>query len=173
VALVRVRGGGCRASYGPLIDMSIDGAGIGSDVSAPTGEASLSLKVQAPRWMQVDRIEIYENARLIRELEGEEIHGDEVVKFEGDLIIRPRDAEGTPVDAWYVAVAIGDQDLAPLFTPVEIPNIEFSDVVLGAVSSFDLGSFDIEGFVGAGPGHPRTFPILPYAVTNPIWRRRK
>ena len=156
-------------SYGPLIRMSIDGAGIGDDVSTTTGTAIVSLQVQAPRWMQVDRVELYENGTLIREFQGSEMSPSEVVKLQVDTQVQPRDEEGNPTDAWYVAVALGDQDLGPLFTAVEVPKLEFSDVILGAVSSFDLGGLDVEGFVGPGPAFPSTYPVLPYAFTNPIW----
>jgi hypothetical protein len=156
-------------SYGPLIRMSIDGAGIGEDVSSTTGTAVLSLEVQAPRWMRVDRVELYENATLIREYTGSEMSTDAVIKLQVDTEVQPRDEAGNPVDAWYVAIAIGDQDLSPLFTAIELPKLEFSDVILGAVGAFDLGGLDASGFAGRPPAFPKTYPILPYAFTNPIW----
>jgi hypothetical protein len=156
-------------SYGPLIRMSIDGAGIGEDVSSTTGTAVLSLEVQAPRWMRVDRVELYENATLIREYTGAEMSPDAVIKLQVDTEVQPRDEAGNPVDAWYVAIAIGDQDLSPLFTAIELPKLEFSDVILGAVGAFDLGGLDASGFAGPPPAFPKTYPILPYAFTNPIW----
>ena len=156
-------------SYGPLIRMSLDGAGIGDDVSTTTGTGIVSLEVQAPRWMQVDRVELYENGTLIREFQGAEMSPSSVIKLKTETQVQPKDEAGNPTDAWYVAVAMGDQDLGPLFTAVEVPKLEFSDVILGAVSSFDLGGLDVASFVGPGPAFPKTFPVLPYALTNPIW----
>jgi len=156
-------------SYGPLIHMTINDAGIGEDVSSTSGSATLSLKVQAPRWMAVDRVELYENGTLIREYAGAEMSPGAVVKLETDTQVQPRNEQGSPTDAWYVAIAIGDQDLGPLFTAVEVPKLEFSDVILGAVGSFDLGGLDVESFAGPAPAFPKTHPVLPYAFTNPIW----
>ena len=68
-------------------------------------------------------------------------------------------------DSWYVAVALGDGDLSPVFTPVEIPYIELQAVVtealagVGAVSSLMSPAIPI----------PKEYPIRPYAITNPIW----
>jgi hypothetical protein len=149
--------------------MSLDGAGIGDDVSTTTGTGIVSLEVQAPRWMQVDRVELYENGTLIREFQGAEMSPSSVIKLKTETQVQPKDEAGNPTDAWYVAVAMGDQDLGPLFTAVEVPKLEFSDVILGAVSSFDLGGLDVASFVGPGPAFPKTFPVLPYALTNPIW----
>ncbi|MEE2830616.1 MAG: hypothetical protein VX498_15620 [Myxococcota bacterium] len=156
-------------SYGPLIRMEIDGAGIGSDVSSPTGSATLSLNIQAPRWMSVDRVELYENGTLIREFVGSEMSPGDVVKLDRQVQVQPTDEAGNPIDAWYVAVAMGNQDLSPMFTAVEVPKLEFSDVILGAVSSLDLGGLDVEGFLGPTPAFPKTHPVLPYGFTNPIW----
>ena len=47
--------------------------------------------------------------------------------------------------------------------------IQLQDIVEGAVSEIDFGAFDLSGVVGAASPVPRTFPVYPYAVTNPIW----
>ena len=75
--------------------------------------------------------------------------------------------EVTPAqDAWYVVVALGEDDLAPVFTAVEIAPIQLEDVVSGALSG--LGGL-FTSLLGEPLPIPRTFPVHPYAVTNPIW----
>ena len=76
----------------------------------------------------------------------------------------------TPADdAWYVVIAMGSDDLSPLFTPVDIMPIQLQDVIDGAISEIELGSFDLSSFASSGPPVPRTFPVTPFALTNPIW----
>ena len=44
---------------------------------------------------------------------------------------------------WFVVIAMGDGDLSPLFSPVEIPPVELQDVVVEALSSVPgVGAFD-------------------------------
>ena len=61
-----------------------------------------------------------------------------------------------------------DDDLSPLYTAVEIPPVQLQDVVLEAFSDVDL-SFDVANLLSPLVPIPRTFPIIPFALTNPIW----
>jgi len=155
-------------SYGPLIRFFINGAGVGSDVSAEGASAELAIKVQAPRWMDVDRVELYENGRMIREFTGDELSSGGTVKLDTAVTLAPIDADGAAQDAWYVVVAMGDQDLSPLFTPQDVPKLEMNEIVVGGLSSLDLS---IGGAALAGDPAPfeRTYSIFPFAFTNPIW----
>jgi hypothetical protein len=155
-------------SYGPLIRASIDGAGVGSDVSAKAGTAEVSIQVQAPRWMDIDRVELYENGRMIHEFVGEDISRGGVVKLETTWPVQPMDDAGTAQDAWYVVVAMGAQSLSPVFTPVGVPKLELNEIVVGALSSLDLS---VGGAALAGEAAPfeRTYSVFPFAFTNPIW----
>ena len=70
-----------------------------------------------------------------------------------------------PRDAWYVAIATGDGDMAPIFTPVELPYIPLDQVVgeaLGVVGS-------VSTFLSPAVPIPIEFPVHPFALTNPIW----
>lgn len=146
------------ASYGPFVRMWVDGQPIGSEV-VPGGEAvTLELDVQAPTWMSVDRVELYENGTLIREWE---------VEPTGDVLRFAERLELTPAaDAWYVAIVAGQGDLAPVFTPVEIPYIELQLIVTEALSGVPSVPASL---IGEATPIPREFPIRPFALTNPIW----
>ncbi len=156
------------ASYGPLIRLTADGHGIGSEYSSETGTVVLAIEVQAPRWMLVDRVEVYENGALVAEFTGDALDPDGVIKFEGEFAFAPRDASGNPQDAWYVVAAMGPDDLSPLFTPVAVPKLQLNDIVVGALGEIDLGSLS-SAVASEGPAMPRTYPVMPYAITNPIW----
>jgi hypothetical protein len=144
------------ASYGPFVQMWVDGAPIGSEIVTDR-EVTIDIDVQAPTWMGVDRVELYENGTLIREWEVEDVRV--VERFQASHTVTPE------ADSWYVAVVASDDDMAPVFTPVEIPYIDLQVVVVDALSGVQAVSNLIEP---AAP-IPRVFPALPYAVTNPIW----
>ena len=68
-------------------------------------------------------------------------------------------------DSWYVIAVAGDGDLAPLFTPVEIPYVDLQEVVTEALGGIESVSQLIDPAVPV----PREFAIRPFALTNPVW----
>jgi hypothetical protein len=109
----------------------------------------------------VDHVELYENGTLIQVWDIDEPLDDDV-----DLDTTTEvDPSG---DAWYVVIAMGRDTLDPLYTPVEIPPIQLQDVVTDALSGVDA----VSSFLGPAIPIPRTFPLYPYALTNPIWVAR-
>jgi hypothetical protein len=145
------------ASYGPFVQMWVDDAIIGDEL-VPKGESvDIQLDVQAPTWIAVDRVELYENGTLIHEWDVTD--GGPVRRFSETISVTPAG------DSWYVAVALGDGDLAPVFTPVEIPYIELQAVVTEALS----GVGAVASLLSPAVPIPKEYPIRPYAITNPIW----
>lgn len=145
------------ASYGPFVRMWVDGAEIGSEIQA-SGDIEIQLEVQAPTWVDVDRVELYENGTLIREFLIEP-GGPAVLRFSETLTHTPTQ------DSWYVAIATGSQTLAPVFPEVEIPYLPLEEVVSEA-----LGVIDVVGSLLGDPlMFPKEYPVYPYALTNPIW----
>ncbi|GDX81812.1 hypothetical protein LBMAG42_36230 [Deltaproteobacteria bacterium] len=152
-----VKAGHVVASYGPFIRFTANAdAMIGDTLTDTDGNVSLHIEVQAPTWMAVDRVELYQNGALIHEWEGLD---PDVLKFAQDLDV------AVTKDSWFVVIALGDGDLSPVFTPVEIPPVELQDVVIEALSTVPA----ISAFVSPGVPVPRDGPVLPYALTNPIW----
>ncbi len=145
------------ASYGPFVQMWVQGEPIGSEVRATDGMATVEVEVQAPTWMDADRVEIYRNGTLI----------DVWDIPEGPSVVRLVRQEAYPVDgdSWFVAIVTGDEELAPVFTPVEIPYVELELVVTEALGGVPAVSF----LLSEATPIPRQFPVRPYAVTNPVW----
>jgi hypothetical protein len=158
-----VREGRVVASYGPFIRFSANewDNGPGSTVHDPD-EVSFYIEVQSPSWFDVDRVELYENGTLIHEW-AIEAPNEDTINLATEVLHTPAK------DSWYVVIALGDDDLSPVFTPVDIMPIQLQDIVEGAVSEIDFAGFDLSGVLGAASPVPRTFPVYPYAVTNPIW----
>jgi hypothetical protein len=145
------------ASYGPFVEFRIDAEPVGGTVTGE-GEHELVIDVQAPTWVAVDRVELYENGTLIREWEVE--GGTGVVRFHEEFAVTPA------TDAWYVVIVQGDGDLAPVFTPVEIPYIELETIVTEALGGVEKIPTTL---LSEATPLPRTYPVRPFALTNPIW----
>lgn len=145
------------ASYGPFVQMWVNGEPIGSEL-VTDGPIEITLDVQAPTWMDVGRVELYENGTLIAEWDVED--AAVVERFTETLTHTPER------DSWYVAVVMGSEPIHPaVFTPVEIPYVELQLVVSEALGGIEA----VSNLLSEAPLMPRQYDIYPYAVTNPIW----
>jgi hypothetical protein len=157
-----VRAGQVVATYGPFIRFYANGdsrLGPGSDVT-DTDDVDLYIEVQSPSWFTVDRIELYENGTLIEEFL---LESDSLDSFDFSETITVSPSK----DSWYAVIAIGDDDMSPVFNPVDIPGIELQDVVTEVLR--DLESDLIQNVLSPLIPIPRSGPIIPYALANPIW----
>ena len=152
-----VKGGRVVASYGPFLRFWADDelTGPGSTVTGP--RHTLGVEVQSASWVDVSRVELYRNGELIEEWDRDVLTTGDNLNLLDEVQIE------TESDAWYVLVAMGEEPLSPVFTPVEIEPIFLEDVVLGALSGI------VSDSLTASAPIPRVFPIYPYALTNPIW----
>jgi len=154
-----VKDGRVVASFGPFVQLSLDDATIGDELVSDAQVLTATVDVQAPSWMDVDRVELYENGTLIHSWA---VEGSDPARFQDSVDIEPTR------DAWYVAIAIGDESLSPVFTPVERPIIDLQVVVIDALAGIE----SVQRFLDPAVPLPETFPITPFAVTNPIWLDR-
>ncbi len=146
------------ATYGPLVTLQVDGQPIGSEVIPSGEEVEIEVAVQAPTWMDIDRVQLYENGQLIREwlVPGGQRAAD---RFHEAVLLVPKQ------DSWYVAMAVGEDSMEPMFTPVELPEVEMQVIVAGALSGVDA----VSALLPPPVDIPRTHPIHPFGLTNPIW----
>ena len=155
-----VKAGKVVATYGPFIRFSVEGvadSGPGSTITG-TDPVTFDLEVDSPSWFDVERVEVYENGTLIQEYDVPSPNED-TVNFTKQLTVQP------DKDSWYVVIAMGSGSMAPVFTPVDIAPVQLQDVVVDALSGVPGASTLMQP---AWP-IPRTFPIHPYGLTNPIW----
>ena len=146
------------ASYGPFVQMWVDDEPIGSELVPEGDEITIRVDVQAPTWIGVDRLELYENGTLVEEVDIED-SGDPLERWSGSFARTPQQ------DSWYVVIVMADDDLAPVFSPVEIPYVDLQEVVVEALAGVEAISSLLEP---AAP-IPRIYPVPSLAVTNPIW----
>ncbi len=144
------------ASYGPFVRFEAAGQPVGSEVAVDS-ELELSIQVQSPSWFDVDRVELYENGTLIHEwsIEG----GQGAVDLDERYPVSPER------DSWYVVVAMGDSQMHPVFVGQERPYIVLQDQIMEAVAQIEL----VADLMPAVRHKIDRFPIVPYAITNPIW----
>jgi hypothetical protein len=148
------------ATYGPFVRMTVEGADIGSDVTM-SGEVEIDIEVEAPSWVAVDRVELYENGVLVQDwtVDG----GTSNLRFSERVTRTPA------VDAWYVVIVAGNGDMDPVCTPVEIPPIPLDEAVTGALGGLEIFANPTFSDLLAPVRYPKAYPVLPYAITNPVW----
>jgi len=158
-------------TYGPFVELTTaEGKTFGSVITAqPGAEVQLKLRVQSPRWFDVDRIEIYRNGQLIQVITGSEsctdssrcikLPNDTVVNFEGTIRDKP------DRDAWYVALVMGldGKKLAPVYSSTPVARLGIFELIQRLTPLLPpLRSLRT-------PLSPSMARARPYAMTNPIW----
>ncbi|MFH1463109.1 MAG: CehA/McbA family metallohydrolase [Pseudomonadota bacterium] len=152
-----LRGHRAVASYGPFVRFEADGQPIGSEIVA-SGDVEISIQVSSPAWFQVDHVELYENGTLIQEIPVQRAHAGGV-NLDTTLTVSPSE------DSWYVVIASGFDDLDPVYPTLTRKNLQVQDVVTEALASMP----SLAALLSASPPRPRQGPMIPYALTNPIW----
>jgi hypothetical protein len=88
---------------GPFVEITVDGKGAGSVVQPPAGSVRVTVRVSAPSWVPVERVEIWRDDTVFRTftVEGPAKDG---VRFEGELDV-PLDGADRVLLAWAEAAA--------------------------------------------------------------------
>ncbi len=158
------------ATFGPFIEVLIDGKGYGSIVQPTDGKIKLAIRVQSPRWFDVDRLEIYRNGELIRSVEGRpdcppeandclRVPNTKVLNY--DAVVEDSPDE----DSWYVVIALGldGKSLAPIYSSTPVARLGMFELVQRLTPLLPpLRSLRT-------PLSPSITRVRPYAVTNPIF----
>ncbi len=152
-----VRAGNVTTSYGPFLRVFGNGEPPGSTLTG-NGPVKLSIEVQAPTWVPVDRVELYENGTLVQEW-AVDAAPDEALRFSETVTLEP------VVDAWYVVITSGDGDVGPACSPVEVPYIDLQAVVEGALAGVPA----VSTLLSPTPPVPHEYSIPAFALANPIW----
>ncbi|MCC6751046.1 MAG: hypothetical protein IT371_25560 [Deltaproteobacteria bacterium] len=159
------------STYGPFVEFSVNGQALGSTVKVKKGETvQLKVRVQSPRWFDVDRIEIYANGELIKEITGRtncppgatdciRVPNDSVVNFDGTLLHTPQR------DTWYAVVAQGldGKPMSPVYSSSPVARLGVYELIQRLTPLLPpLRSLRT-------PLSPSITIVRPYALTNPIW----
>jgi hypothetical protein len=120
-------------SNGPFLDVSFEGALPGDTIQLPSRSGTLRVRVEAPNWLDVDRVQVLMSGRPDPSLyfsrqTHPELFSDGVVKFKHDIPIR------LTGDAHLIVIAAGEHaSTAPIMgpenrIPVAISNPIYVDV---------------------------------------------
>lgn len=147
---------------GPFATMEIAEASIGEEVKVSEGTVEVKVTVRAADWVGAERFRIVANGEAV------EVDDDEtpsVYEFELDDNGEFSTTVSVAIekDTWFVLEVEGDQNMFPVYTPQEIPQVAF-DAAIGSIA----GSFGFGGTV-EGLSPEELFPLTPFAFTNPIW----
>lgn len=154
------------ATYGPFIDASVHGNGPGETAKVTAGgKTTLKLKVQTASWFGIDRIEVYVNGLLVKELGPQDgIKNDKaaLVDFDGTIGL-----DVPSRDSWVVVVAMGlgaQHAMSPVY--LDIP---FGELQLPLLASIAFGAIPVAGSAFPRPiAAPDFYPVRPYAISNAI-----
>jgi hypothetical protein len=155
------------ATNGPILDLTVNGQGLGSTVVAGDGEIDVHVTVKAAPWIDVKRVTIRRGNTSGPPRDPEVL---EVINLGPERDITRLDVTkhytGIPDNSFIMVEARGDESMWPVFTPYEVPSLEISDAVGVIGSSFGFGAT----FGKYKPTMKQT--VQPYGFTNPIWVNR-
>jgi hypothetical protein len=87
------------ASLGPFVELTVNGAPVGSIITRRDRSVSLNVKVQAAPWIPVDVVEIVSNGNVIETFHVRDVDLKQRVRFDKEIIVKPAR------DAWYLVIA--------------------------------------------------------------------
>jgi hypothetical protein len=92
------------ASNGPFAELTVDGGNIGDTITPRGATVTVAMHVDAPDWMAVTRVRLYQDARLLHEW---------VVQPGHRPVFDLTTQETVSGDSWFALQADGDQPLPP------------------------------------------------------------
>ena len=145
------------ATNGPFVELTVNGAAVGSDVVDGDGEADVRIRVRSADWIPFDRVRLYANGATVL---------DETVPVgQRHDWTRQYSLAVTTADTWVMVEVTGNDNLFPVLAPQEFEKLSATKVIDALGSALDLSGLDPYGALRP----PRTYQATPIAITNPIW----
>jgi hypothetical protein len=140
-------------STGPFAELTVDGAQIG-DMLTPAGpEVTVAMRVDAPAWMKVDKVRLYQDGKLLHEY---------VVLPGHRPVFQATVKEAVSADSWFVLEADGDNAL-----PADVVG-EYSHVGGWEMTPFVLTNPVFVDAEGDGQWHPPAWTGAPPPFAVPF-----
>jgi len=171
--MTALKQGHAMVTNGPFIEVWVNGKQPGEEAVAPSGEVEVRVRVSAAKWIDVDRVQIMRGGPDAYSPIAREI--PVTAADQGGSCVAPCRIDTTvtmtvPDKSFIVAVASGDDDMWPVYTPYEINSFQISDAVV-AIAGPLANSF---GPAKWGKYQPElTNTVRPYGFTNPVWVNRQ
>ncbi len=161
-----LKAGKAVATNGPLIDLRVNGEGLGRTVVVPDGRIEVKLVVRAAPWVDVTKVVLRRGGKDQGKAPAVL---DTFTVAPTQALVRldvTKSYANLPDGSFVIAEVFGEKSLWPVYTPYEVPSLQISDAV---------------GVIGGAFGFGNTFgkyqpqqqqQVKPYAFTNPIWVNR-
>jgi hypothetical protein len=121
-----IRGHHAIVSSGPFVQLFAQDQPVGA-VVAP-GKVSVRVKVDAPSWIDVSRVELIKRGHVIRTWEGKELNAKKITRLEVTESIELDEGD------WLIAVARGDKPMPHLYRDNAMPYAFTNPVWISAKS---------------------------------------
>jgi hypothetical protein len=164
-----LRNGRAVATNGPILDVTVNGQGLGTTVIAGDGKIDVRVIVKAAPWVDIKRVTIRRGntSGPIRTPEVLKVIDVTTPKTEVVRLDETYSFENVPDRSFIVVEAAGDESMWPVFTPYEVPSLEISDAV-GVIG----GSFGFSPAFGKYKAQQRQ-NVTPFGFTNPVYVERQ
>lgn len=161
-----LRAGRAVATNGPIIDLTINGEGLGRTVVVPDGRIDVKLVVRAAPWVDVTKVVLRrggkDQGKAPAVLDTFTVPATQAVV----RLDVTKSYANVPDGSFVIAEVFGERSLWPVYTPYEVPSLQISDAVGVIGGAFGFGNT-------YGKYQPKLQQqVKPYAFTNPIWVSR-
>lgn len=159
--------GQAMATNGPILEVTVNGQGLGSTVIAGDGVIDVHIVAKAAPWVDLRRVVVRHGVKgRVRTADVLEVIPVPDVRDVLRLDVT-RQYTDVPDGSFIVVEAIGDESMWPVHTGYEVPSLEISDAV-GVIG----GAFGFGATYGKYKPVQRQL-VTPYGFTNPIWVDRQ
>jgi hypothetical protein len=164
-----LRAGQTMASYGPFVELFVDG-GLPGDTVAANGKSKVSVhvRIQTPSWFAVDRYEVWMNGHVVKAVD---LAGGATRTA---LIVDADDTFELDVpagrDSWIAVNALGTGE-STLMRPVQL-DVPFGELQLPRIASMAFANLPADIIRSLFPPPVRVpdyFPIYPMATTGAVF----
>ena len=149
-----VRDKAMTLSRGPFIELFVNGAPIGAEVTAQGGEVEVLVRGQAASWIDMSRGTLYVNGVAFRRFE---------INRQGNRF-EWRETLTLPKDSWLIAQVDGTGSMFPVAPPIDLPPMLLNEAFGAIAGPLGLGGGELDELAP-----PMTGVFTPFAITNPIW----
>lgn len=161
-----LRAGQAVTSYGPFLEVDVNGVGPGGIAPATANPVPVHVKVQTPSWFGIDRVEIYVNGAMVQAHDRDELTQAASAIVDVDKVYDVTLPVGR--DSWIVVVVLGYAE-DKLMRPVYL-DVPFGELQLPRVAALAFSNIPVVNAVFPPPTKvPDFFPVYPMAVSNAIF----
>ncbi|HVO30334.1 MAG TPA: CehA/McbA family metallohydrolase, partial [bacterium] len=141
----------------PMVEMTVDGAPIGSDVTQTGASAQVVVHARSANWCPFDHLTVYAN--------GSPVLDEAIPPAQAHDYTRNFALTLSTSDVWTVAEVTGKANLFPVVVPQELKALSATEVIGALGKAMDLSALDPWGNLRPA----RVYQANPYALTNPVW----